>query len=965
MSRDDYDIPEVFRRAMEEAGWDTGRKEDNEGGQPPQPPRPARDRRPNWAVWIAGIIVVLLLLFSWLINLYTEWLWFTAVRYRDVWLTQWAARLGIFAVFFLVAVLGLLVNWRLARRRAIQHTPPFNPKFLQIPGVTWLLTGVSLFIAFGFATSIAARWGDLLRYLYRVPFGTVDPIFHQDISFYLFELPVYSLVQQWLVSLLVITLIGTIALYAVNHTPEIQRGLWRPHESKIFRQHVSLLSAAILALWAAGYIFDLYELLYSSRGTVFGASYTDMHAEVYAIYAQMLFMGLAALAMFYNAFRFDLRPLLLAAGLWLAVTLIMGGIIPNLVQRYSVEPNELNREAPYIENNIQFTRLAFGLEGVQTQSYDLGVPLTQQDLDSNTTILQNVRLWDYRPLQDTYKQLQELRTYYQMGEIDIDRYEIDGETRQVMLAVRELNKAGLETKTWLNLNLVFTHGYGVVMNPVNQFTTEGQPEFFIQDLPPQSAVPELQVTRPEIYFGELTQDVVFVNSRQEEFDYPQGNDNAYTRYAGQGGILLDSFFKRLGFAIRLSDLNILLSNDIDDATRVMLHRQIQERIRQITPFLLLDEDPYVVVTNDGRLVWIQDAYTVSNRFPYSEPALMTIGNQRFQLNYIRNAVKITVDAYDGTVNYYIAAPDDPLIQAYKGVFPAVFKPLSAMPADLRSHLRYPVDMFAVQVNQYLRYHMTDTRVFYNQEDVWQIPQELFTIDGTGNDPIEMEPYYVTMPLPGQTEIEYLLIQPYTPAGKDNMVAWMAVRNDEAHYGQLIVYELPKQELVFGPLQIESRIDQEPEISQQFSLWDQRGSNVIRGNLLVIPLNGRFLYVEPVYLQSETGKIPELKRVIVATDSRIAMDTTLTGALSSLLQASPEDVAATLAEQTEPGVESVTEEPSTIAIDATIADIIASANAHFEAAQAAQRAGDWATYGEELAALQTDLAQLLEMTEGTP
>jgi len=484
----------------------------------------------------------------------------------------------------------------------------------------------------------------------------------------------------------------------------------------------------------------------------------------------------------------------------------------------------------------------------------------------------------------------------------------------------------------------------------------------------------LAVNRPEVYYGELTNDVVFVNSQQDEFNYPQGNDNVYSNYEGIGGIILDSFFKRLLFAFRLGDSNVLLSNDIDNDTRLMLHRQIQERVRRITPFLSLDADPYVVLTDDGRLVWLQDAYTVSNRFPYSEPALWE--NNR-PINYIRNSVKITIDAYDGTINYYITEPDDPIVRTYARVFPEVFQPLNQMPEDLRQHLRYPVDLFATQTKQYLRYHMIDTRVFYNQEDVWQIPLELFTTDGSTNSKIEMEPYYVFMPLPGEVEPEYLLIQPYTPVGKDNMIAWLAARNDVPNYGELLVYELPKQELVFGPLQIESRIDQQTEISQQFSLWDQRGSSVIRGNLLVIPVNNRFLYVEPVYLKSDTSALPELKRVIVATDTRIAMDETLGGALASLLEEEPEDIEEVLREELEVEVEPVAAEvdvggdtaveptPAITPEDSDVNSLIESANAHFVAAQEAQQNGDWTTYGEELEALERDLARLLELSGQTP
>ncbi|NKQ36092.1 MAG: UPF0182 family protein [Chloroflexi bacterium] len=958
MSREDFDIPEVFRRAMEEAGWnDEGG--DEGGGRRPFPQRPDSEKRPNRLLWLVGIGLIIFLSFNWVVTTYTEWLWFSAIGYLSPWLKQWGVRLAVFGIAFLVSLFLFLFNWHRARRNAIKDTPPFNPKFLQIPGINWLITGFSIFLALGFAGSLAAQWAEFLTYIYRVSSGIKDPIFGQDISFYLFELPVYESLQAWILSLLVIIVIGVIAIYAVNRTSEIQRGTWKPHKSDAMRRHVALLGSAILFLWALGYVFAAFNLMYSSRGVVFGASYTDMNASIYALAAQFVLMLVTAVILFINIFRLTLRPLLIAGGLWLAATIILGGIVPSLLQRYSVVPNENVKEAPYIENNIQFTRLAYGLDAIEPQAYDMGEPLTEDQINRNIAILNNIRLWDYRPLLQTYEQLQALRTYYQFNEIDIDRYNIDGIPQQVMLAAREMDKTGLESQTWVNLNLVYTHGYGLVMNPVDEFTTEGQPEFYIQDLPPQSNVPELQVTRPEIYYGELTNDTVFVNSRQEEFDYPQGSDNAYSEYAGTGGVEIDSFLKRLAFAIRSSDFNIILSDDIDNDTRILLHRQIQERIRQITPFLELDGDPYVVLTEDGRLIWIQDAYTLSNRYPYSEPT--RLGNGRV-INYIRNSVKITVDVYNGTVTYYIADPDDIIAQTYSAIFPGVFKPIEEMPEDLQAHIRYPVDLFTIQTHQYLRYHMTDVRVFYNQEDVWAIPLEVFTTDGaTAADSKQpMEPYYVTMPLPGETEPEYLLIQPYTPLGKTNMIAWLAARNDPPNYGELKVYELPKQELIFGPLQIEGRIDQEPTISEQFSLWDQRGSRVIRGNLIVIPMNGSFLYVEPVYLLSQTSALPELKRVIVATDTRIAMGSTLAEAITNLLQEKPGEVT----EEILPPEEAAPEDGAGAAptatplpIDATMEELIQSANANFEAAQEAQRNGDWAAYGEALEALQRDLEQL--------
>lgn len=499
------------------------------------------------------------------------------------------------------------------------------------------------------------------------------------------------------------------------------------------------------------------------------------------------------------------------------------------------------------------------------------------------------------------------------------------------------------------------------MNPVDQVTPEGRPEFFIKDLPPQSTVP-IEVTRPEIYYGELINDLVLVGSDLEEFDYPIGDQNAQSSYSGEGGVELNSIWRRLAFAIRFGETNLLLSEYITPETRVLLHRQIQDRVRNITPFLSFDSDPYLVVA-DGRLIWMLDAYTVSSALPYSTPT-----EQGF--NYIRNAVKISIDAYDGTVNYYLVDPDDPIIRAYDSAFPGLFQPFEAMPDVLKEHIRYPEDLFKVQTRQYLKYHMDNVQTFYNQEDLWEIPKEVFESDQQ-----LIEPYHVIISLPGEEETEFLLIQPYVPAGKNNMVAWIAARNDPPNYGQLVVYELPKAELVFGPIQVEARIDQDPEISAQMSLWNQRGSKVIRGNLLVIPMNSSFLYVEPIYLLSEASELPELQRVIVASGNRVAMRETLSEALIALIEAAPSVVDSVETEEQGPAeveAEAPTPEsgdsaaetrvPQTGVIDGTIESLILEANDHFEAAEEAQRAGDWATYGRELKALQTILQELMELTD---
>ncbi len=953
MSRDPNDIPEVFRRAMRDAGWDYGTENDDDKRPPfpPRPDRPTEPPRPNRTLWILAIIFLLIISFNWIVTTYTDLLWFQKMSYESVWLTQFVWKIALFVIGFLVALGLLWGNWHLARQRAIRNTPPMQPQLLKIPGARWVITGFAIFLALGFASSLSAQWEQFLLFLNSVPFGVSDPIFNQDVSFYLFALPIFDLIQGWLGSLLFMTTAGVALLYAGNNLPDIQQGRWKPQHIPYVRKHVALLLTLLLSVWAVGYWLDIYHLLYSPGGAVFGATYTDMNATLWALRAQMLFMSLAAVAALYTYFRFNLRPLLITGGLWLLSVVVLGGLYPALLQRYAVEPNELERERPYILNNINFTRLAYNLDQVNSQPFSEIAVLDQEVLSDAKAeaILRNIRLWDYRPLHDTYTQLQALRPYYQFGEIDIDRYQINGQTRQVMLAVRELNKANLSNPTWVNRNLEFTHGFGLVMNPVDQVTPDGQPTFYIQDIPPKSNVPEIQITQPEIYFGELMSDEVYVNSNRPSFSYPSGNENVESVYTGTGGVPLDSFIKRLAFALRLADMNVVLTNEIDNNSGVMLYRPIRERVAKIAPFLTLDGDPYIVVDENGRLIWILDAYTTSDKFPYA-----TFGANGF--NYIRNSAKITIDAYNGTVNFYIADTQDPIIQAYDSAFPGLFQPLANMPADLVSHIRYPEGLFRIQTEKYLKYHMTDARVFYNQEDLWEVPTEIF--DGAEQ---LMEPYYVTMPLPGNVASEYLLIQPLTPVGKPNMIAWMAARNDVPNYGDLVVYELPKQELVFGPLQVEGRIDQEPEISQQFSLWDQRGSRVIRGNLLVIPIGASFLYVEPVYLLSDTSALPELKRVIVATDTRIAMDVTLSGALQSLLGEEPgqiviEDIAPEAVPTPEAGATAVP-----LPADASVEQLIQSANDHFEAAQAAQRDGDWATYGEEIDALKLDLDQLMQLT----
>ena len=964
MKQDDFDIPEVFRRAMEEAGWRTDR--DDDGGRPPRRTvTPSSEPRGINRMMLLAILV-LLVIFSLgsVARFYTDFLWFDTLGFRDLFVKRLTVRVAVFAVAFVVAAALLLGNWLLARNRALRANGASEA--LAHPRSRTLIIVVALIVAALFALTASGQWEELLLYLNAEPFGMADPIFGRDVAFYIFNLPVYRFVQGWLLLLLIIVLIGLAPIYATTTLGDLQRGRWRPLDSALLRAHAAALGAFIMLLWAMGYYFDIAGLVYSSRGVAYGASYTDMSVVIQVLRLQMILAALTGLALLYNVFRPSLRLPLITGGLWVLVSVIGGGLLPGIIQRYVVEPNELTLETPYIEHNLAFTRFAYGLDRVESREFGDVENLQPRDLLENEDVLSNIRLWDWRPLGQTYRQLQGLRPYYEFSDVDIDRYTIDGKQRQVMLGTREMDKSKLPAPSWVNRSLEFTHGFGIVMNPVNEVTPDGQPEFFIKDFPPQSNI-SIEVTRPEIYYGEMTNDTVYVGSNRQEFSYPSGDSNVYTNYSGEGGVVLDSFLKRLAFSLRESDPNVLLSNDITSSTRAQFRRQVQARIREITPFLILDSDPYMVINAEGRLIWMQDAYTASDAFPYATPMQITEkpGTTAIEgqferihtINYIRNTVKVTLDAYNGTVNYYLSDPSDPIIASYARAFPGVFQPMEAMPDDLATHVRYPEDLFTIQARQYVTYHMTDVRVFYNKEDLWQIPTEL-----SNTDEAPTEPYYVTLPLPSSDEPEYLLILPFSPATRNNMIGWMAARNDPEHYGELIVYELPKQELIFGPIQIEGRINQEPIISQQFSLWDQRGSNVIRGNLLVLPINKSFLYIEPVYLLSETSALPELKRIVTASNTSIAMAETLRESLLALARGSSAPVPLTPEEPSASGDDVSTGTPTPV--PETLDQLVAAANTHLQAAETAQREGDWAAYGRELDALRAILADLSMLTGQT-
>ena len=806
-----------------------------------------------------------------IVGVYTDWLWFRELQFASVFVTvlQTQVLLGVVtgAAFFLILHGNVTLARRLATREALVVADDLpglpSPEILK-PYLGRLTLPVSVTLALFAGWLGTNRWELILKALNPTPFGIRDPLFDQDVAFYVFRLPLWSSLYGWLMGVLVVSGLAVMAVYFCTRGIQVSPGA--VSISRRARGHLLGLAALLLLLKAAGYRLAMFDLLFSERGVAFGAGYSDVHAQFPVLKAQLVLAGLVAVLCLVTIRLRSWRPLLWSVAVLVGVAILGGVVYPGGIQRYQVSPNEIVKEKPYIDFNIRYTRLAYGLENIEEREFPAEQTLTLQDLRRNEATLKNIRLWDTRPLLATYSQLQEIRTYYKFTDIDIDRYRINGEYRQVTLSARELSAKDLPSRIWINERLTYTHGYGAVVSPVNRVTREGLPEFWIKDIPP-AASSDLRISRPELYFSELATDYVFVKTQAKEFDYPSGDQNVYTTYAGQGGIPLGSFWRKTLFAARLGDLKLLLSNDLTLGSRVLLYRNIRERVQRIAPFFRYDDDPYMVISAAGRIVWLLDGYTVTDRFPYSAPT-------RGLGNYVRNAVKVTVDAYDGAVRFYVADPTDPLIRTIAQIFPGLLQPLDAMPADLRAHIRYPEGLFRVQAGMYAVYHMRDTQVFYNKEDLWSVPVR--SVDGRER---AMEPYYLILRLPGEPKEEFVLLIPFNPSKKDNLSAWLAARSDPPHYGKLVVYNFPKQKLIYGPRQIEARIDQDSFISQQLSLWNQRGSQVIRGNLLVIPIERSLVYVEPLYIAAEKGQLPELKRVIVGFGDRIAMEETLDGAIA--------------------------------------------------------------------------------------
>ncbi len=891
-------------------------------------------RFPHAGKWLIAIILIALFLLWRCSALLVDWLWFSQLGYQTVFYRLFLSKLVLGIVPGLIAFVFFALNLRLVFRK-LTSVSEDRQKIEYLFGqkmvwprkyLRWGEWSLAAFLAIPFALSCALTWDDFFRFGWGGDIGSLDPLYAKDIGFYLFRLPFWEVLQNSFTGLAFVAFALVLAFnFAVLYEQSGSR--WVRHPQALINRQLVVLFVLFLIGYGCGFFLDRYELLYSAAGVVYGAGYTDQQIVRYGLWVMVGASSLLALILIGAFLARRVIVGIWAVGGYLVLMLAALTVVPLVIQNLMVVPNELELETPFLQREISMTRAAYGINELDELSYPALSDLKWTDIQENRQTLRNIRLWDWRPLLQTFRQLQEIRLYYQFYEVDADRYMLDGDYRQVMISARELaGELPERADTWVNRTLQFTHGYGLAMSLAAQEGEEGAPTFLVQDLPPVTKY-DLEIDQAGIFYGEMMAGYRIVNTGVEEFDYPKGDENVYTRYQGKGGILLDSFWKKLLFAWEFGDINILLSSYLNDESRIQIRRQVQQRVARLAPFLRLDADPYLVLA-DKRLCWIQDAYTVSDRYPYSEP----YGNQ---FNYIRNAVKVVVDAYDGSVAFYAVEPDDPILKVYQRLFPAMFRPLGQMSDELRRHLRYPEDLFRIQVEKFNRYHMRIPQVFYNSEDLWTLPSEKYA----GN-AIAMEPYYILMRLPGKERLEFLLMLPLTPQGRDNMIAWVAARSDQPDYGKLLVYKLPKEKLILGPMQVEAMIDQDPTISRQLSLWDQRGSKVIRGNLLVIPIGHSFIYVEPVFLIAEGNNIPQLRRVIVAYGDRVAMEPSIDQAIAFLFGQQ---------------IVRATDQPQSVVSPAG-QDSLQEVRVNFEAAQQALQNGDWQEFGRAMERLQQYLEQ---------
>ena len=850
-----------------------------------------RQRQPRRGVLLFILAILALVFFSTrtVLSYYVDALWFRSLGYGQVFEKtisfQWSVFVGFFAATFLILYGWFLVLWRLYQPHLLRGGPIFvGGRPLRLPVermVRPIGLVVSLGIAFVSATNMMSGWSTYALYWYapRTESGLIDPIFGRPLNFYLFTLPAWQFMTGWLLALAVIAcLFAIFFIFITGSTRAIGRRGNRdlPLPWRAF----SIAFAFLLLSLAARVYIGRFERLLEDHTIFGGVTYTDAHVTLTGLLLVCITLILGAAIAAANIVSAPRMRLLVAAVVPAAACYIALQIIAWYVGNFIVKPNELVRERPFIAHNIDLTRQAYGLDRVTQREFPAETTVEATDPVNNQATLQNIRLWDWHALQDTLRQIQEIRTYYDFPDIDIDRYEIDGAVRQVMLAARELNVEKLpeSSRNWINEKLIYTHGYGITMNPVHGFTSEGLPTLILSNMPIQSTVPSIAVTRPEIYFGELTNTDVYVKTRQQEFNYPQGQTNNLTSYEGNGGILLGGFLRRSLIAFERGDLMKLpFSDDINAQSRLLMRRNVRDRVAALAPFLTYDLDPYIVVGDHGQLLWIMDAFTTSESYPYATH--YALGNNL--INYLRNSVKVVIDAYDGTTTFYVFDPQDPIIAAYRQIFPTLFKDAAEMPPAIRKHVRYPELLLKLQAAVYGLYHMSDPQIFYNREDLWTVASEV-GMDENGQQKTQaMEPNFVLMKLPGEMGVEFVDILPFTPANRNNLIGWIAGRSDGAQYGNTIVYDFPKTRLVDGPLQIEARIDQNAQLSGQLTLWNQQGSHVRRGTLLVIPCGRALLYAEPIYLQAERSPMPELRLVVLALQDRLAYGPTFESAMRSL------------------------------------------------------------------------------------
>ena len=852
-----------------------------------QPP-PRRHRRRRFFL-IVSVLAAIFFGGRTALSYYVDVLWFDSLGYRDVFWKTLGLQWGIFAVFAAATFIVLFGSFLALKRAHLPDLPPGHtiliggqPVKLPVePVLRVIALVVSLVIAAATGGAMTGEWPTLALFWFapRTSGGIVDPIFGKPLNFFLFALPAWQLIAGWLFTLSLIACALAAFFILITGGARVLGGRLSRSVTLPWRGF-SIAFAFLLLVLAMRVYLGRFERLLDDHTIFGGVTYTDAHITLTGMLVVCAALVLGAVIASVNAARVPRGRWLLAAILPAAVGYVAVQGIAWYVSSFIVKPNELVREKPYIVYNTDLTRRAYGLNQVVQREFPAETTVEAADPKNNQATLQNIRLWDWHALQDTLRQIQEIRTYYDFPDIDIDRYEIDGTTREVMLATRELNfdKLPESSHNWINEKLIYTHGYGITMNPVNGFTPEGLPTLMLSNMPIQSTVHGLSVTRPEVYFGELTNTDVYVKTQQKEFNYPQGQTNNLTSYEGNGGILLGGFLRRMIIALDRDDLTKLpFSDDVSKDSRLLMRRNVRDRVLALAPFLTYDPDPYIVLGDDGRLSWVMDAFTISDSYPYSTH--YRLGNDL--INYMRNSVKVVVDAYDGTTTFYVFDTDDPVIAAYRAIFPSLFKDASTMPAGLRKHVRYPEMLLKLQADVYGLYHMMDPEAFYNREDLWTVATEVGLSEGGQQTTQAMQPNFVLMKLPGETGEEFVEILPFTPANRNNLIGWIAGRSDSAQYGTSVVYNFPKTKLVDGPLQIEARIDQNAQLSGQLTLWNQQGSHVRRGALLVIPIGRALLYAEPIYLQAERSPMPELRLVVLALQDRLAYGPTFESALASL------------------------------------------------------------------------------------